>query len=459
MAHQRASLVHDKTTSCVFDMSDAGTGKTFVRIAAFVERRRAGGGKLLVLCTRTLMRNAWAADFAKFAPTMKVSLAPAEKRDAAFDVEADAYIVNHDGAKWLAKQPASFFKGFDELVIDESTAYKHHTSQRSKAAAKIAKHFKRRSCLTATPTSNGICDIWHQVYLLDGGKRLGSSFYKFRDTVCEPVQVGRHVHAVDWRDKPGAEDAVFGLIDDIVIRHRREDCVDIPDTHYYTVPYELTAKQRRAYADMEVAQLLWLFDTKNKAKGKPVATAVNAAAVATKLLQISSGSVYGGANTPHLVDLGRYEQLLDMVEERVDRHPLVFFYWQHQAEALRAEAAKRKLRHAVLDGNVPEARRAEIVTQYQAGLLDVVFAHPVTTAHGLTMTRGSSIIWTGPTYNLEWFKQGSLRQARIGQKRKTEIVTVVAENTIEEKVYAMMHDKNVREASLLDLFASLPRAA
>ena len=263
---------------------------------------------------------------------MKVSVATADNRADAFAADADVYITNHDAVKQLVKMKPAQLAKFTDLVIDEGTAYKHHTSQRSKAALKLSrlKHIKRKAVLTATPTSNGICDIWHLVLLLDGGARLGSLFFNFRSSVCEPEQVGHHAHAIKWHDKPGAEEAVFGLISDIVVRHKFEDCVDIPATHQYTVDYEMTAKQWKAYKTMELTQLLPLLD--GKGKKAQVLTAVNAAAVATKLLQIASGAVYTEAGKYQVIDLARYETIIDMAAER--RHPLVYFYWQHQRDEL-----------------------------------------------------------------------------------------------------------------------------
>jgi len=447
MAHQAVSLAHDAKNPIVFDASDAGTGKTGVRIWAFAGRRRKRGGCLLVLAPRSLLRAAWAADFAKFAPDMVVSVADANNRAAAFAVDADVYVTNHDAVKDLAKQPKAWFAKFSELVIDESPAYKHHTSQRSRAAAKIKAHFKQRKILTATPTSNGICDIWHQVYLLDDGKTLGPSFFAFRNTVCEAKQVGRSAHAIAWTDKPGAEEAVFGLLTSIVVRHRFDDCVDIPKTHAYTVPYEMVPKQRKAYDQMANDQLLPMLN------GSAKITAVNAAAVATKLLQIASGAVYDGSGKYQIVDRTRYETLIEMAAAR--RHPLMLFFWQHQRDMLVEEAEKRGMKFGVFDGDSNDTERLAMVRQYQRGEYDILFGHPQTVAHGLTLTAGTSVIWPGPTYNLEWWTQANARQARIGQTRKTEIVTSLATNSIEEKVYAMREVKGSRMSNLLDLFDSM----
>jgi SNF2 family DNA or RNA helicase len=455
MAHQKVSLVHDQFHPEVFDMSDPGTGKTAVRVWAFAGRRRKRGGCALVLAPRSLLRLAWGNDFAKFAPDMVVSIATNANRAEALALTADVYVTNHDAVKELVKMPKAWFAKFDELIIDESTAYKNHTSQRSRATAKIRKFFKRVSCLSATPSSNGICDVWHQAYLLDHGKRLGPNFFGFRSNVCTGKQVGASQHAMQWTDKPGAEEAVFGLLSEIVVRHRFEDCVDIPATHTYSVDYYLEAKQRKIYEDMERDQL---FQLHGGVAGQVAAklqniTAINAAAVATKLLQIASGAVYDNAGKYHVIDRGRYETLLEMASAR--KHPLMLFFWSHQKELLVEEAKKRGMTYCVFDGAANDLQRSVMVTEYQAGRYDVMFGHPQTVAHGLTLTRGTSVIWPGPTYNLEWLKQANKRQARIGQKEKTEVVTLIAPGTIEQKVYDMVMGKDGRMSNLLDLFASM----
>lgn len=455
-AHQTFSIKHNIQTPIVYDVSDPGTGKTYVRIAGFAARRKKGGGCMLVLAPRSLLRSVWVNDFKKFAPHLRVVVADAANREQAFNLDADVYVTNVDAVKWLKMQKKHFFAKFSELAIDESTAYKHHTSQRSKAAGYVSRFFKHRCCMTGTPNGNTITDVWHQVYLLDGGERLGDSFYKFRDVVCTPKQIGRNTNAIQWTDRDGAEEAVFGLISDIVVRHKFEDCVDIPPLHQYCVGYDLSPKQLKSYFELETTQLLTTPGSRvaSMLTGKPqVITAINAAAVATKLLQVASGAVYDGAGGYVLVDKARYEMILDLVEQR--QHSLTFFLWKHQRDELMKEAEKRGISFALIDGSTSDTERERIVKEYQAGAYQTLFAHPKSAAHGLTLTKGTATIWASPTYDLEIFKQGSKRQHRMGQTQKTENIVVLANGTIEQKVYDMMLDKDARMTNLLDLFGSM----
>lgn len=441
--HQSESLKFMRTRPRVFDASDPGTGKTLVEIEDFAARRRKKGGKALIFAPKSLLDSAWRNDFNKFAPELYVVTAYAHNRDKALALDADVYIVNHDGVKDIAKKPPKWFKPFDTLIIDESGAFKHHTSARSKAMRKVAKHFKWRRVLNGTPSPNTILDIWHQVYLLDEGKSLGPTFSGFRNAACIPEQIGPSANMLRWTDRPGIETVVSTLLKDIMIRHKFEDCVDIPANHRYSVPFTLGTKHLTHYQDMERDQLLLLKDK--------VVDASNGAVLYTKLLQIASGAVYNNDGSSYsLIDSERYALVLDLVEARA--HSVVFFNWEHQRDQLVKEAKARDLSYAVFDGSVSSAsQRADIIRRYQAGDYRVLFAHPQSAGHGLTLTRGTATIWAGPTYNLEHFLQGLKRIHRIGQTEKTETIVVVAQGTVDEKVWQVLNEKDSRQRDLLTM--------
>jgi SNF2 family DNA or RNA helicase len=438
--HQQRSLDILHAQPRIFDASDPGTGKTRVAIEAFAHRRARGGGKALVLAPKSLLRAAWEHDCRRFAPTLRTSVAFAEHRDVAFRRDADVYITNHDATTWLARQKQIFFQGFDTLIVDEVGAFKHHTSQRSKALNKIKKFFQYRLVMNGVVTPNSITDIWNQMNVLDDGARLGTSFFNFRAATCVPKQVGPQPNMIKWEDRPGAADAVAKMVADITIRHKFEDCIDIPPNHEYAVPYYLAPKQLKAYAEMETSALATLGPT-------AVVSAVNAAAVATKLLQIASGAVYEDPQTYHLIDTGRYEMVMDLVEER--DYCVVFFLWRHQKEQLMAEAEKRGITYCLIDGTVSDRERSQAVDYFQRGLYKMILAHPASAAHGLTLTRGTSTIWASPTYNLEHYQQGLKRIHRAGQVLKTETIVIVAPDTIDERAWHVLQTKRLMMADLL----------
>lgn len=439
MRHQTASLKFMDGKKAVFDASDPGTGKTYVAIKDFARQHKKDGKAAMVVCPKSLMRAAWANDIKKFAPHLKVSLAYAKDRAGALAEKADVYVVNVDGVKDLLKFNKAFWKKFGRLVVDESEAFKHHTSQRSKALGKIASFFHYRRLMSGTPSSNGICDLWHQYYILDGGKRLGPSFFGFRNACCSPAQNGPSAQHIKWTDKPGIELMVAELVKDITIRHKFEDCVDIPENHKYAMSVELSKKHMASYNELQSTSMAIFKNSK--------VTAINAAALATKLLQAASGAVYDDDGSYTTIASERYELVLDLVEER--RHSIVFYMWDHQLEELVEEAKKRQNKGSLGEFAVWNPDHPEIADQYQDGKYQVLFAHPQSAGHGLTLTRGLATIWASPTYNLSFYLQGLKRVHRIGQTEKTETIVIVAEGTVDEKVWAALQAKNVNMAALL----------
>ena len=432
-----------------YPFATGNTGKTRVQIELFAARRAAGGGAALVIAPKSLLRSAWEDDFKKFAPQVTVSVAPADKREQAFNTPADVYVTNTDAVNWLVKQDAKFFKRFDTLIIDELSAFKHHTSGRSKAMNKIKKHFKYRYGLTGTPNSNTITDLWHQMFILDDGQRLGKSFYQFRNSTQTPEQVGPQANMLKWTDKPGAEIAVGGMIQDMVVRHKFEECIDIPANHEYSVPYHMPPKQAKLYQQFEKNAVAAL------SSGK-VISALNAAGVMTKLMQIASGASYseGLEGEDYVsIDTSRYELVADLAEQR--DHSVVFFNWQHQKDHLITEFNKKGLTYAVIDGSTTDKQRKEAVDLFQQGFYRVLLAHPQSAAHGLTLTKGTATIWASPTYNLEHWLQGNRRIYRAGQTQKTETIVVLAPGTVEDKVFQKLSDKNVRQSNMLSFLQEM----
>lgn len=430
----------------VFDASDPGTGKTRPAIGAWVERRSQGGKKSLVLAPKSILQPAWGNEVDKFFPGTGYMIAYATNRAKAFAMDTDMYITNHDAASWMIKNlPKKFWDDFDTIIIDESTAFKNYNAARSKAVYRLAKNFTYREVMTGTPNPNSVTELWHQCKILDDGESLGTSFWKFRSVVCEPKQIGPSVNHIAWVDKPGAEHAVFDMIDHMVIRHDKGECPNYGKP--YKIMYDLPKKARRNYDDMvEIAATML--------KDGTLLTAGHASAVHQKLMQLASGAVYTSSDGKYSqVDPGRYELVMDLIDAR--EKCVVAFLWRHQREELEKAAKARGFKYAVIDGSVKDRERTEAVAAFQRGDLRCLFAHPQSAGHGLTLTAGTTTIWTSPTYNSEHFTQFNARINRAGQEKKTETILVCATDTIDEKVYDKLDGKLNSMQILLDLLGDI----
>jgi len=445
-----ADFIANNPNRCAFITSDTGTGKTRSVLEGYKQLKAKGYGKMLVLAPLSILKPAWGDDIERWTPELSYGISTAgsdKKRLAAFESGAEIVITNHDAVKWLVRNPA-LLDGFDILAIDESTAFKHRTSERSRAIRDLAQQFKYRILMTGTPNSNGVCDVWHQAMLLDNGVRLGRMFSGFRMQVCHPVQVGPTAQMVKWVDKDGAEEMVAERMRDITIRYKFEDCIDIPENVQRTLKVELPRKLMAQYKQLEHEAILMMNDA--------TINAIHAGAKAQKLLQLCSGAVYDEDRIAQLFNTDRYELVIQLVLER--DHSVVAFNWTHQRDQLVALAQKHKIAYGVIDGSTPVNERTRVVAAFQAGELQVIFAHPQSAGHGLTLTRGRATIWASPTYNAEWFQQFNARIYRAGQTQQTETLMIAAADTKEEEVYEILQGKRERMFNLLGVFAHTTEA-
>jgi SNF2 family DNA or RNA helicase len=441
-AHQEAMAVWGHTRNRVFNTSDPGTGKTRGSLEAYIRRRADGTAtRLLVVAPLSILKTAWGGDIDQFTE-FKYAIAhgsPA-KRMIAFNSDADIVLINHDGIKWLSQHP-NVLEGFTDLIIDEVTAYKNRTAQRSKAASKVSLLFEHVTCLTGTPNPNTITDIWHPVFVLDRGKRLGSRFFQFRSQVCYPQQNGPMPQHVKWVDKPGASEVVSELLQDINIRFNFEECTDIPEHTVHNLHVKMPKDVMKAYKSMEEDSVV------ETAEGK--VSAIHAGVRVQKMLQILSGAIYDSEGLIHPIHNDRYALVMQLVSER--EHSVVAFNWAHQRNALTELADRMGITYGVIDGKVSVKDRNQVVEDYQAGKLQVLFCHPASAGHGLTLTRGCSTIWCSPTYNAEHFQQFNRRIYRAGQTKKTETICISAKGTHEDEVYEKLNAKLSKMDDLLGL--------
>ena len=437
-AHQQTTTDFIVDTKCCLITSDPGTGKT----RAVLDAHAILGGKALVLAPLSILEAAWGEDISKFQPNIKYGVAYAKNRKQVFeDDKNEMVITNFEAVNFLCKN-TQYLKNFDTIIIDEFTAFKNRSAKRSKNLNKIISHFTNRIAMSGTPNSNTILDIWHPVYLIDGGERLGARFYSFRHQACTPKFNG---FANEWIDKPGIEETVADKLSDISIRFALTDCMDLPDKIVRTINTKLTPNVQKQYKTLAEESVLY---TKSG-----TVNAVHAAARVKKLLQLVTGAVYDEDGVVQFVHQERYDIVMTLVSQRA--HSLVAFNWKHERDALVEMANKEGIIYDIIDGSVKPEKRNDIVARYQAGHIKVLFCHPQSAGHGLTLTKANTVIWCSPTYNAEHYQQFNQRIYRAGQTQKTETILIQARNTCEPEVYEKLNTKLGRMENLLHILKEI----
>lgn len=447
-AHQEANVQFKMANKRMIDGSDPGTGKSRTCLEAFSRLKEAGeADRMLILAPLSILRPSWAKDCAEFTPHLACSVVTAKEKFKGLPpaTEADIYVTNHDAVKWLKDwRPPQGERWV--LVIDEAPAFKNRTSQRSKALAAMRFAFEYRWPMSGTLNANGVLDTWHIAFLTDDGERLGKQFWGYRAQVCTPVATGPGGQYTQWEEKPHARAIVADRLKDIVFRVKFEDCLDVPENVTRHMEVELPTKIMAQYRQL-------LREAAVEHESGAMITAIHAGAKAQKLLQLCAGAIYDGEGSYKVFDTSRTDLALDLIEQR--EQSVCAFLWKHQRDLLVQGAEARGLRFGVIDGSTPVKEREVLVARYQAGDLNVIFAHPQSAAHGLTLTRGTATIWPSPTSNAEHFQQFNRRIYRAGQTQRTETICISAADTREKQVYERLNGKLVRMDELNSMLIGL----
>ena len=397
---------------------------------------------MLVLCPKSIMLASWGVDIEKFTNlSYSLAIAPEKKRLEAFDTNTDVVMLNHDGVVWLVKNHKEInLYQFNWIAVDEFTAFKNPNAARTKALLQLAGSFTRKILMSGTPTPNTVMDMYAPALFLDGGQRLGNSYYRMRMQMQTPIPMPA-IGITKWVDRDDAPTLLAQQMFDINIRHKLEEVLDMPEHINRTISVQLEARTLAQYKNLEEEAILLL------EKGE--ITAVNKAVLSGKLLQLCAGTVYDSNGDTLSVHGERYDLVMELVAER--EHSLVAYNWQHQLTGLIERAEKLNMRWCAITRDMTPQKRGEVVDEFQRGRYQVLFAHPKTAGHGLTLTRARTVIWSSPTQSSESYIQFNRRIYRAGQRNRTEIINIAAQRTWETRAYVNLNRKVVNQDNFLDL--------
>ncbi len=386
-----------------------------------------------MIAPKKVAEGTWTKEAAKWDHTKMLRVSPVlgsqAKRIRALNTPADLYVINRENVCWLVDYYRNAWP-FDMVVIDESSSFKSHSAKRFKALAGISSRISRMVELTGTPSPNGLADLWSQVYLLDGGERLGKRYSQFRERYFQPDKRGADGMIYSYEAKPGTEESILAKISDICISMKAEDYLELPDLTYHEIPVELDKKSWKAYQDLERKMILEL------PEDDELISVTSAAALSNKLLQLANGAVYDEDRQVHEVHDCKIEAFLELVESLQGKPVLVFYNYQHDRERILKALAKSGLR-------IRELKTTQDEDDWNAGRIDILLTHPASSAYGLNLQQGGNhVIWFGLTWNYELYTQANKRLHRQGQVNKVIIHHLVSTGTRDEDVMTALKRKD-----------------
>lgn len=386
-----------------------------------------------MIAPKKVAEGTWTKEAAKWDHTKMLRVSPVlgsqTKRIKALNTPADIYITNRENVVWLVDYYRNAWP-FDMVVVDESSSFKSHSAKRFKALASVGERIERMVELTGTPSPNGLDDLWAQVFLLDGGERLGKRYTHFRERYFQPDKRGADGMVYSYEAKPGSEEGILEKISDICISMKAEDYLQLPDITYHEVPVELDAKALKSYCELEREMVLQLSED-----GEDISV-TSAAALSNKLLQLANGAIYDEDRQVHEVHGCKLEAFTELIESLQGKPALVFYNYQHDRTRILKALEKTGLR-------VRELKTPRDEDDWNARRIDILLTHPASSAYGLNLQQGGNhVIWFGLTWNYELYTQANKRLHRQGQTEKVIIHHLVCSGTRDEDVMQALQRKD-----------------
>ena len=400
-------------------------------------------GKVLVIGPLRVARSVWpeerqkwdGLDFLK----MSVMVGDAKQRAAALRTQADVYVINRDNVKWLTDylEKHNMPWPFDMVVIDELSSFKNHQSQRWRALRKVRPYIKRIVGLTGTPASNGLLDLWAEVFLIDKGERLGRFITRYREAYFKPAGMNPYTGVVyNYVPRAGAEEQIYQKIGDISVSMKAKDYLQMPECLTVTHNVEMEAEERKLYDAMKQDLLIEL-------EGDTL-TADNAATLSNKLLQMANGAIYGAENTVKHIHDKKLEALFDLIEQANGQSVLVCYWYKHDHQRIQEFLTAKGM-------PTRDLKSDQDIADWNAGKIPVALISPASAGHGLNIQQGGHIlIWFSQVWSLELYSQTNARLWRQGQNEVVTIHHIVTKDTVDEDVLSALKRKDTTQQNLIN---------
>ena len=425
---EAVTFIYERDRTMV--LAPVGAGKTAITLTAMREMLRFDVAKrFLVLAPKRVCTDVWPVEAPKWAPELTLAIAvgtPAERKAAVYS-QAQVVVTNYDNLQWLSEQTLNF----DGIVFDELTRLKNPSGKRFKALAKVIEPMQIRIGLTGSFTSNGLEDVFGQCKIVDQ-KLLGRSKGAFLQQyfVCMNRDYG------DWAPRKGALEQVMQRIKPATYLLEPGEYKDtLPPLH--TVELRCDLPDRKPYEKLKRDLVL--------EHGGRTITAMNAAVVTGKLQQMAAGFVYDTQSFPDPNVPGKFlttkhpiwfsehkfEMLDDLIAENQRANMIIVYNFIEELAEL-----KRRYPHAKTIDD------ANAIADWNAGKIELLLIHPKSAGHGLNLQHGGCrIAFLSLPWSLELFEQTVGRLHRSGQRHDVWCYVLMANKTIDERIWAALQDK------------------
>ena len=459
--HQVVAIEHGIKHPLSAWFIEMGLGKTAARLAVwdFLFCDGALKGVLVVAPLRVAVLT-WPDEVDKwdnFRWMRVADLRTKEGKQAWIDQTADIYTINYEA---LPRFTNEFIKGkraselpVNEVFFDESDNAKNPGSKRINQFRKFGRpKFGRCGIQTGTPISNNRLDLFAQIRLLDQGETWkcptnpkGTAFTRWKNQYFQADNP--HAEWPKFVPREGSVELLETKIAPLTLVQFSKDHGNWTSPVVHDIPVSLPVAAKKTYKKVEKELLETLSD------GFEI-IAPNAAALVTKLLQITSGAVYVqqeedvSTRKPETLHTAKLEALKKLHKSHGNRPMLVACQYIHEVDRILV--------------SVPGAEKFtnERLAVWNRGEIPMIVAHPKSIGHGLNLQAGGNLIcWFTLGYSRGLYDQFNARLARQGQELETQIFRLICGGTIDDAVANALESKDKDQQAFLQTLKNIKRLA
>jgi SNF2 family DNA or RNA helicase len=344
-------------------------------------------------------------------------------------------IINYEGI-WRETDAGLSIKDLiiqwapDLVIWDESHRLKSPTSKQSKAAYAISKTVPQRLMLTGTHITKSPLDVFAQFRAVND-EIFGSNWYAFKFTYGVWGGFGRYQLKGYQR--------ISELITKVrgnSFRVKKEQCLDLPEKLFETVPITVPDSLNRTYRKMAEDMIVEIEETH--------ATAAIVLVKLLRLSQITSGFIKDVEGNIRQLDDSKLRTCVDLVQDLLeeDHKVVIFVRFREDIRRLSERFDKGKIDYGILSGSVSIKDRDSLIERFHRDpALKVFIAQVQAGSLGIDLTPADTAIFYSLDYNAANYWQAQDRLHRIGQTRKVTYYHLVVPKTIDQVVLDVLKEK------------------
>lgn len=306
------------------------------------------------------------------------------------------------------------------VVVDEIHKCKNPSAEQTKGMMKLNSFFK--IAMTGTPLMNNPVDLYVPLKWLDVERH---SFYAYKKRYCVMGGYGGY-EVVSYQNLHELRQ----LLDSNMLRRLKDEVLNLPDKIRSNEYVEMTAGQKTLYR--EVLDVLRKNIDKIRLSNNPLA----------QLMRLRQVTGAPELLSTKITESAKIERMKELVAEIVmnGKKVIIFSNWEDMTEIARREL--KRFNPAYITGSVDATGRDNEVQRFQNDpTCSVIIGTIGSLGTGLTLTAASYVIFLDKPWTMASTEQAEDRAHRIGTTGTVNVLTLICEDSIDERVEEILAEK------------------